>query len=233
MTIEIFRKGVPHQCYFDDADFDLIRQYKWNINYYGYARGYKRGGPKGGIFMHRLILGLSPNDPLMGDHKNGNKLDNRRENLRRATPQNNARNSSAAGKSVFLGVGLYVGKPSKKTGLYPKPRPFAAIVVDYKQEHLGYYDTEEEAALAYDFRARQLFGEWANLNFPDMVLNARSLTSKEKGTTIKLTHEKATEIRRRGIGPNKETAVALAKEFGVTPTSIGYVLSGKQWRQQL
>jgi PAS domain-containing protein len=91
------------------------------------------------------------------DHRNGNGLDNRRENIRPALPRENSANQrlSTANSSGFKGVTLY-----KRTGRWR-----AHIAAGGRHMHIGYFTTPEEAARAYDERASELFGEFANLNF--------------------------------------------------------------------
>jgi len=92
------------------------------------------------------------------DHKNGNGLDNRRENLRsvsRAENQQNRRGLNANNTSGFIGV-----SPEGN-------RWRATIRVSGHQRHLGYFDTAEEAAQARDFATREAFGDFARLNFSD------------------------------------------------------------------
>lgn len=117
--------------------------------------------------LHRLImsrvLGRELKRSEIVDHINHNGLDNRRENLRIVTHSQNMQNSrtkARGGKaSIYKGVTLtrsgrwltYIGSARGKV----------------KREYLGRYDTEEEAALAYDKKAKELFGEYANLNFPE------------------------------------------------------------------
>lgn len=109
------------------------------------------------ISLHRFILGIGQHDRMI-DHINGSGLDNRRENLRPATIQQNAQNGSAHQDSTskFRGVSWYK--------FYNKWR--AAIYVEKKQICLGYFRTEETAARIYDIAARRHFGEFARLNFP-------------------------------------------------------------------
>jgi hypothetical protein len=59
------------------------------------ARRGRAGEPKQ-VYLHREVLGLNPGDGLVGDHIEGNTLDNRRCNLRRATHTENQRNRHAA-----------------------------------------------------------------------------------------------------------------------------------------
>jgi hypothetical protein len=90
------------------------------------------------------------------DHINGNTMDNRRCNLRFATrSQNSGNKRKVVAKSGFKGV-------YKKQKV--KPRWGAAIRKDGQQHFLGYYDTPEEAAMAYDKMAVDLFGEYACTN---------------------------------------------------------------------
>ena len=94
------------------------------------------------------------------DHINRIKTDNQVSNLRYATPQQNQMNrAKAIGKqtsSQFKGVAFV-----KKNGKWK-----AYIRFNNKQIYLGYFSEEEEAALAYDLKAQELFGQYAVLNFP-------------------------------------------------------------------
>jgi hypothetical protein len=112
------------------------------------------GGKRTTIRMHKLITGWD-----RADHRNHNGLDNRRENLRPATfSQNtwNQRKRAGICSSTYKGVTWH--KLNK--------RWMAHIRADKRDYHLGYHDSEREAAEAYDIAARQLHGEFAVLNFP-------------------------------------------------------------------
>lgn len=92
------------------------------------------------------------------DHRNGNGLDNRRDNLRRATmSQNIANQFPRGGSSKYKGVCR-----SKRSGGW-----LAQICVNRKSIYLGRFGTEEEAARAYDVKAKEVWGEFARLNFMD------------------------------------------------------------------
>lgn len=146
----------------DDKDFEELSKYKWSASHDGksfYACrsfGYKDGKQKK-IKMHRQILG----DKCVGlqvDHINMNTLDNRRENLRACTKSQNMMNRGKTAKNTS---GFKGAKKWHKGGFV------ASITVMQKVKTIGYYDTVEEAARAYDEAAKRLHGEYARLNFPE------------------------------------------------------------------
>lgn len=114
-------------------------------------------------YLHRLIMGA---DVLHVDHINGIKHDNRRCNLRLATHSQNQGNSVASvnSRSGYKGVALH------------KDKYWAAgIMKNRKQIHIGYFKTPEEAALAYNKKALELFGEFAYQNtIPEDKLNGQT-----------------------------------------------------------
>lgn len=145
----------------DDDDFPVIAPFTWQAVICDrrlYARRtvpvVERRGGSSCQYMHALLTGW----PLV-DHINGDGLDNRRANLRSATPAQNVRNArkrSTASSSRFKGASLY-----RRTGRWR-----AYIDVGGKEQHLGYFATEIDAARAYDAAALHHFGEFARLNFP-------------------------------------------------------------------
>jgi hypothetical protein len=89
------------------------------------------------------------------DHKNNDTLCNERPNLRISTYGQNNANRRPFGKSGFKGV-------------YPERNVFRArITHEEKTRNLGYFQTKEDAARAYDAVAFELYGEFAWLNFPE------------------------------------------------------------------
>lgn len=104
--------------------------------------------------LHREIMG-NP-EGMHVDHTNGDKMDNRKYNLRVCSAKENIRNSKAQeGTSGYKGVHY-----DKSRGRWS-----ASIKVDRKSIFLGRYDSENQAAEAYDEAAKEYFGEYARLNF--------------------------------------------------------------------
>lgn len=111
------------------------------------------------ISLGRYLLGLPTGDRRLVDHKNGNALDNRKENLRVATKQQNNANR-----------GLLINNKSGYKGVSWRQlskRWCAFISVNNKSKFLGSFKIKEEAARAYDKAAKEHYGEFAILNFPD------------------------------------------------------------------
>lgn len=102
--------------------------------------------------LARIVLDAPPQKHV--DHISGDTLDNRRENLRLVTNKENVRNSAKA-----------ANKLSRFKGVYKMKNKFHALVIcDAKRYRISPFNTEEEAALAYNKLAKLLFGEFARLN---------------------------------------------------------------------
>lgn len=136
----------------DDADYEWLSQWKWSYHKAGHAIRCKRvGGKATQRIMHREILGFPSG---IVDHINGDRLDNRRENLRVTDAKGNAWNR---GKQI---------SSSQYKGVRPRyGKWLAQIQANGRKVHIGMFETEQEAALAYDSFARTLHGEYARVNF--------------------------------------------------------------------
>jgi len=139
----------------DAADHSRLAKHKWHT---AESRGrfYAQRWHKGKtVKMHRVILKAPPG--MFCDHKNHNTLDNRSSNLRICTPAQNAYNQlpRSGGTSRYKGV-VWNKERRKWT---------ARIKHEGRTFHLGCYDYEADAAIAYDDKAIELFGEFACLNF--------------------------------------------------------------------
>ena len=146
----------------DPADYGLVKGYSWRCaeDYgrleYAVTTAKQTDGSRRTVRMHSLIMGAKPGQAV--DHINGDGLDNRRQNLRFADDRRNQANQhSVRGRSRFKGVYLKSG------------RWCAKIKERGTQQHLGYFDDEVDAAIAYDQAALKMHGEFANPNFPRRV----------------------------------------------------------------
>lgn len=135
----------------DDDDYGHLSQWNWQLVSTGHAG---RSAGKVSIMMHRDISDTPPD--MDTDHRDTNKLNNQRYNLRHATRSQNMANTPKrkGGTSVYKGVWFF-----KRTGKWA-----SAIKKDYRPIHLGYFHTEAEAARAYNAAALELFGEFGRLN---------------------------------------------------------------------
>lgn len=135
----------------DEEDFNRINEHKWSLSPFGYA---VTSDKRKTIRMHRMIMNCLPSDPMI-DHRDRDRLNNRKDNLRHATAKQNAQNrelTTSTKTSKYLGVSL---KKDNKT----KPWRACSGSVD-----IGSYKTEEAAAYAYDLFALEEYGEGAKIN---------------------------------------------------------------------
>lgn len=145
----------------DADDFERLNNMKWyacgkNGLFYA-SRMIQIGSKRRQVQMHRSIIMLPSCSQV--DHRNGNSLDNRKENLRPCTPSQNQANQriySIPKTSRYKGV-RWDSHNSKWT---------AQIGMNGKTKHIGMFADEVSAAKAYDVRARQIHGEYARCNFP-------------------------------------------------------------------
>jgi len=162
-------QGKVMQC--DDEDFDWFNQFKWHavkdVNvWYARRKFYMKSGKKKSVRAHQfLMLGAKKID-----HKDGNGLNNQKENLREATDTQNKQNQgkhSKTASSSYKGVCWREYVLIRKGVVYPYAHWLASITVNKVRLFLGHYESEDDAAIAYDYAAKIYFGEFARLNFPD------------------------------------------------------------------
>jgi len=188
----------------DPADFDWLNRHKWHAaGGSDYARA-TIGGKS--VSMHRLIMNPPPG--MIVDHISGNRHDNRRSNLRICTPAENLRNArKGRGTSRFKGV--FWNAQRRKWG--------ASIHRDGKNIWLGHFTDEVEAARAYDRAARELFGPFAYLNFPQwgniVLLSGRICVHSRMRGRIQVV---AAHHRLVGAGP----CTCPGQPQGVAPATV-------------
>jgi hypothetical protein len=147
----------------DPEDFEKLNQHKWYavragldhfyaVRQAGYA--YRKANHRA---MHRFIM--QPPPGFVVDHKDGAGLNNTKANLRIVTTAQNGYNSK---KTVNQTSSKYKGV------CYDRLRNAFRADIGYKshRKFLGHFDNETDAAKAYDKAAIELYGEYANLNFP-------------------------------------------------------------------
>lgn len=148
------RKQKDFEILYDRKDTELLAQFNWLVTNSGYAAtsGKKPSECRNLLFLHRIILDADPEKEV--DHINGNRLDNRRKNLRVCSRAENARNikTHKDNKSGYKGV-------TKK-----REKWAAQIMQNKKLVYLGVFQTREEAAVAYNKHAVLAFGEFARQN---------------------------------------------------------------------
>lgn len=163
----------------DAADYPKVKGFTWlkdkkNDNGYAWAwpsreQAADLGVPYGRyVYMHRIINGTDSD--MVTDHIDRNKMNNRRSNLRECTQGQNAinRTKSKGKSSQYMGV-RFIKKYADK----PTPNKWEAnITLNKKQKCIGTFPSEKDAALAYDRYAYQMFGEYAALNFPELIQEA-------------------------------------------------------------
>jgi len=142
----------------DDIEYTHLSRFNWRLNAYGEVVAEKYPNGRENKRVHYKMGRLVAKTPkgLTVDHINGNKLDNRKENLRNCTLYENNLNKDKRRHNTtgFKGVDFFKQ--------YQKYR--ARVRYDKKEYHLGYFDNAEDAAKAYNIKALELHGEFARLN---------------------------------------------------------------------
>lgn len=129
---------------FDVDDFDRIDKYKWGVGSHGYAYTHYKSGI---MLMHRFIMDTP--EKMDTDHVNHNRLDNRKNNLRVCTTSQNIANILIKPSKKYKGV-----HKSRNNTYYAKTGGI----------HLGTFETELLAAMAYNDAAKERYGDFAHLN---------------------------------------------------------------------
>lgn len=141
-------------CKIDAADAAVVLQSKWCCNNVTNGKKYVHRRKDGKIIkLHRMLMGVVDDRSVCVDHINGDPLDNRRSNLRVCKQGENMRNYRYAwGKEGIRGV------MQTPAGKYR-----ARIRYQKKLYHIGTFDTQHDASIAYAFASSLLHGEFGSL----------------------------------------------------------------------
>lgn len=223
------------KCTVDEEDYPLLSRYKWHPN--GKSKTYAVTnsnvfGDKN-VLMHRLIMHPARNQVV--DHVNGNGLDNRKQNLRCCTINENMWNVRSKNKHGYKGVF------KRKNGTWS-----ANIRHNGTRIYVGTFPSAKDAALAYDELAHRYFGEYALLNFPNELGTLQRRTCPhgvaiqrlkgERSTYCKLCMQDYFHQRHLVKVANKPPKAVQACPHGIPIRKAGYARTKycmacrKEWR---
>lgn len=150
----------------DDKDYVYVEPFKWcampnGTTWYAITNVRCPDGKQRQVRMHRLLMGVKRRDGMEVDHVNHNGLDNRRNNLRVCTHQQNMCNGKAKrGKSRFRGLSWDASRQWWRVSLR----------VYGRDRYVGIYKDEMQAALGYDLAALRTHKEYACCNLMDNLI---------------------------------------------------------------
>ncbi len=148
LMLRRYKGRKPLTVKLSDEDYDVVTRHSWWRNVHGYVVARIDGKE---VYLHRLIMGYP--DGLVVDHINGDRLDNRRSNLRVCKIKENVRNAQRPSNNTSGHTGVSYRKDRDRYRAY--------IMVDRKQIALGNYETLEEAVKARRRAEQEYFGEFA------------------------------------------------------------------------
>jgi hypothetical protein len=137
----------------DDDMHEMYGKYNWTQHTKGFAcRSMKMEGKWKTVFLHRLVMNVPQGKEV--DHINGDRLDNKKSNLRICSREDNAKNRMKRydSQQPFKGIRLRKGRWEVN------------LQCDKKAYYLGRYNTAIEAAKVYDKYAKKYFGQFARFN---------------------------------------------------------------------
>lgn len=145
------------EFYFDKEDYDLVKQYCWDVDSQnGYLKTIDKINHTGKIYLHRLIMGCIKGDGTIIDHIDRNKVDCRKSNLRFVNNSQNTMNSCIRSDNTSGVRGVYWNKRDKKW--------VARITVDQHDIPLGKFCSLESAEKARKDGEEKYFGEYNIIN---------------------------------------------------------------------
>lgn len=176
----------------DDADYDALKAFAWTAkpakNTHYALHSWCRGGKRGNVLMHRMIM--QPPPGMIIDHKDRNGLNNTRANLRICTAKENGKNSPKRGANLYKGVKLTT-----------KGRWQTDIGFNGRAKYIGSFDDPITAALAFDLAGPIFHGEFHYPNFDprrDWLFPSADMAALEKVAAKLGVEPKAFAPRDRG-----------------------------------
>jgi hypothetical protein len=214
----------------DECDWETVAPYKWqhSSGYAAFVRNRKSGVIS--LRMHRLIMGAKPGQVV--DHRNGDGLDNRRENLRICTTRRNSENRAqyvATKRSIGGYLGVY---KHKNSGLWVARIHAGEINSEGERRGISLrtFATAEEAARMYDAAAVHYFGEFAALNFPGEPLvpfDPSRHGRRAVGSDVR--NAKLSDDAVRAIRASEDGLTALGRRYNVSPQTIWKIRRRAAW----
>lgn len=150
--VKQIKLNLDKKALVDDIDYINLANRKWYVSTWGYAIRKENGQT---VTMHIEIMGRQKGKEI--DHRNGDKLDNRRANLRFVTATQNlqSRRKFNNNTSGYRGV----------TWLKAAKAWQVCVRANKIKYFIGYFKDKIEAARAYDKAAKKYHGNFAQLNF--------------------------------------------------------------------
>lgn len=148
---KIFFYNSDNYTIIDTFDYELVKDLCWGESSDHYAKAYRKAPVSENIRLHRLLM--SPDRQHEVDHKNNDRLDNRRSNLRICTRKDNSRNISLRSDNTSGNIGVSFIKCVN--------RYEANIMVNGKHIYIGRYKNIDDAVKARQDAEIKYFGEFA------------------------------------------------------------------------
>jgi hypothetical protein len=165
--MKIIKLTKGYETMVDDDDYDELNKHSWQAvelhkndrpTTKVYAISYNLYYNNKTYYMHRIVINAPKGKQVY--HIDSNSLNNQKNNLKLATTQEisfGIKKTNKKTTSIYKGVYW-----NKKDNVW-----YATIMKDRKHIHLGSFDNEHDAAIAYNNAAIEIFGEFARLNFPE------------------------------------------------------------------
>lgn len=157
MTKQLALNNTTLTATVDEEDYERLSRFTWTWKYNNQISTHDEFDNSVVIPIANIVM---CNPDVMYDHKDRNPLNNQKSNLRLCDKSQNSINIT---KYIKRNASIKHATPYKGVSFKRERRKWRARLCD---KHLGYFDTDREAARAYDTAVKEKFGEFAVLNFP-------------------------------------------------------------------